>query len=57
MFKRQSLLLVAVLAWATPRWAKTFAVLPFTVHGPTDSPYLSQGIPRLLASRIARPGS
>jgi TolB-like protein len=57
MFKRLFLLLVAVLAWATPLWAKTFAVLPFAVHGPKEYQYLSQGIPSMLASRLARPGA
>lgn len=56
MFKRL-ILLLAVLLWATPLWAKTFAVLPFTVHGPKEYHYLSQGIPSMLTSRLARPGS
>jgi len=35
---------------------KSFAVLPFEVHGPQEYQYLSQGIQSMLSSRLARPG-
>ncbi|WP_150112186.1 VCBS repeat-containing protein [Desulfonatronovibrio hydrogenovorans] len=35
---------------------KTFAVLPFEVHGPQEYQYLSQGIQSMLSSRLTRAG-
>lgn len=57
MFKRLALFALLAFAAASPAWAKTVAVLPFAVHGPKEYQYLSQGIPSMLASRLARPGS
>jgi hypothetical protein len=48
------LFLISGLASAQPQ--KTFAVLPFQVHGPQEYQYLSQGIQSMLSSRLARPG-
>jgi len=57
MFKK---LLIAffLLAIATQASAgvKTFAVLPFGVHGPQEYQYLSQGIQSMLTSRLSAPG-
>ncbi len=35
---------------------KSFAVLPFEVHGPQEYQYLSEGIQSMLSSRLTRPG-
>ncbi|NLY41647.1 MAG: VCBS repeat-containing protein [Desulfovibrionales bacterium] len=43
-------LLCAPVASAAP---KTFAVLPFAVHGPQEYQYLSQGIQSMFTSRLA----
>ena len=48
------LFLISGLASAQSQ--KTFAVLPFEVHGPQEYQYLSQGIQSMLSSRLARPG-
>lgn len=41
---------------ASAQSEKTFAVLPFEVHGPQDYQYLSQGIQSMLSSRLTRSG-
>lgn len=57
MFKNL-LILVTLLGWATSALAgpKTFAVLPFSVHGPQEYQYLSQGVQSMLTSRLGVPG-
>ncbi len=57
MFKR---LLIAFILLACAAQAsagvKTFAVLPFGVHGPQEYQYLSQGIQSMLTTRLTSPG-
>ncbi|GAB1409165.1 VCBS repeat-containing protein [Desulfovibrionales bacterium] len=50
LFALVVLLLCVPVASAAP---KTFAVLPFAVHGPQEYQYLSQGIQSMLTSRLA----
>jgi len=57
MFKRLLLFLAFGVLLTPEAFAKTFAVTAFTVHGPKEYTYLSQGIPSMLASRLARPGT
>ncbi len=47
-------LLSAGQAWSQSE--KTFAVLPFEVHGPQEYQYLAQGIQSMLSSRLTRAG-
>jgi hypothetical protein len=52
---RQFLLCLVMLslpASAFAQAAKTFAVAPFTVHGPDKYAYLGQGVPSMLAARL-----
>ncbi|MFP4128743.1 MAG: hypothetical protein ACLFSF_06855, partial [Desulfonatronovibrio sp.] len=35
---------------------KSFAVLPFEIHGPKEYQYLSQGVQSMLSSRLTRSG-
>lgn len=57
MFKK---LLIAftllVCAAQASAGVKTFAVLPFGVHGPQEYQYLSQGIQSMLTTRLSAPG-
>jgi len=57
---RRLVLLVAALAClpaaALAAEGKTFAVAPFTVHGPDKYQYLSQGVQSMLESRMNWPG-
>jgi hypothetical protein len=46
------LLSLPVQALAQTQAAKTFAVAPFTIHGPEKYAYLSQGVPSMLATRL-----
>lgn len=58
MFKRLLACLAVLLLCAAPalaQQAKTFAVLPFGVHGPQEYQYLSQGIQSMLTSRLTWP--
>ena len=58
MFKRLLTILAVLLLCAAPalaQGAKTFAVLPFGVHGPQEYQYLSQGIQSMLTSRLTWP--
>ena len=58
MFKRLLASLAILLLCAAPalaQQAKTFAVLPFGVHGPQEYQYLSQGIQSMLTSRLTWP--
>lgn len=58
MFKRLLASLAVLLLCAAPALAegiKTFAVLPFTVHGPQEYQYLSQGIQSMLTTRLTWP--
>lgn len=58
MFKRLLTCLAILLLCAAPALAegtKTFAVLPFAVHGPQDYQYLSQGIQSMLTTRLTWP--
>lgn len=57
MFKRLLMVLI-LLAYAAQAsaGAKTFAVLPFGVHGPQEYQYLGQGIQSMLTSRLTSPG-
>ena len=58
MFKRLLTILAVLLLCAAPalaQEAKTFAVLPFGVHGPQEYQYLSQGIQSMLTSRLTWP--
>jgi len=58
MFKRLliafSILLVCSLP-AAAKDSKTFAVMPFSIHGPQEYQYLSQGIQSMLTTRLAWP--
>ena len=54
---RQFLLCLVMLslpdqALAQAQAVKTFAVAPFTIHGPEKYAYLSQGVPSMLATRL-----
>ena len=58
MFKRLLASLAVLLLCAAPalaQQAKTFAVLPFGVHGAQEYQYLSQGIQSMLTSRLTWP--
>lgn len=58
MFKRLLACLTVLLLCAAPalaQQAKTFAVLPFGVHGPQEYQYLSQGIQSMLTTRLTWP--
>jgi len=58
MFKRLLISLALALLCAAPALAgdaKTFAVLPFGVHGPQEYQYLSQGIQSMLTTRLTWP--
>ncbi len=58
MFKRLLTTLAVLLLCAVPalaQEAKTFAVLPFGVHGPQEYQYLSQGIQSMLTTRLTWP--
>ncbi len=58
MFKRLLIAFSVLLVCALPAAAKdskTFAVMPFSVHGPQEYQYLSQGIPSMLTTRLAWP--
>jgi TolB-like protein len=58
MFKRLLISLAVLLLCAAPalaQEAKTFAVLPFGVHGPQEYQYLSQGIQSMLTTRLTWP--
>jgi TolB-like protein len=58
MFKRLLTILAVLLLCAAPalaQGAKTFAVLPFGVHGPQEYQYLSQGIQSMLTTRLTWP--
>jgi TolB-like protein len=58
MFKRLLTSLAILLLCAAPALAegtKTFAVLPFSVHGPQEYQYLSQGIQSMLTTRLTWP--
>lgn len=58
MFKRLLINLAVLLLCAAPALAqetKTFAVLPFGVHGPQEYQYLSQGIQSMLTTRLTWP--
>lgn len=58
MFKRLLASLAVLLLCAAPalaQQAKTFAVLPFGVHGPQEYQYLSQGIQSMLTTRLTWP--
>lgn len=58
MFKKL-LIMVALLLCAASgvqaQDAKTFAVLPFILHGPSQYEYLSQGVQSMLTSRLTNP--
>ena len=59
LFRRLVLLVAALLclpASAFAAEAKTFAVAPFTVHGPEKYQYLGQGVQSMLESRMNWPG-
>lgn len=58
MFKRLLISLAVLLLCAAPalaQQAKTFAVLPFGVHGPQEYQYLSQGVQSMLTTRLTWP--
>jgi TolB-like protein len=58
MFRRIVLTLALILLACAPALAeqvKTFAVLPFQVHGPKEYKYLEQGIQSMLVSRMTWP--
>jgi TolB-like protein len=58
MFKRLLASLAVLLLCTAPalaQQAKTFAVLPFGVHGPQEYQYLSQGIQTMLTTRLTWP--
>jgi len=58
MFRRLVLTLALTLLACAPALAeqvKTFAVLPFQVHGPKEYKYLEQGIQSMLVSRMTWP--
>lgn len=58
MFKRLLISLAVLLLCGAPAMAqeaKTFAVLPFSVHGPQEYQYLSQGIQSMLTTRLTWP--
>lgn len=58
MFKQ--LLAILLILCAVPAMAegpKTFAVLPFGVHGPQEYQYLSQGVQSMLTTRLTQPAS
>jgi TolB-like protein len=58
MFKRLLINLAVLLLCTAPalaQEAKTFAVLPFGVHGPQEYQYLSQGIQSMLTTRLTWP--
>ena len=58
MFKRLLISLAVLLLCAAPalaQEAKTFAVLPFGVHGPQEYQYLSQGVQSMLTTRLTWP--
>lgn len=59
MLKKLLIALILFVGWVPALYAgegKTFAVLPFSVHGPQEYQYLSQGIQSMLNSRLAAPG-
>lgn len=59
LFRRLALVAMVLLclpAVAFAAEAKTFAVAPFTIHGPEKYQYLSQGIQSMLESRLNWPG-
>ena len=59
LFRRLVLLVAALTclpATALAAEVKTFAVAPFTVHGPEKYQYLSQGVQSMLESRMNWPG-
>jgi hypothetical protein len=59
LFRRLVLLAAALLCLPTTAFTaevKTFAVAPFTVHGPEKYQYLSQGVQSMLESRMNWPG-
>ena len=59
LFRRLALLVVALLCLSSTALAadaKTYAVAPFTVHGPEKYQYLSQGAQSMLESRMNWPG-
>ncbi len=59
MFLRLALFLFCLVTLAPQGFAgeaKTFAVAPFTVHGPKTYTYLQQGIPSMLQTRLTWPG-
>jgi hypothetical protein len=59
LFRRLVLLVSALLclpATALAAEVKTFAVAPFTVHGPEKYQYLGQGVQSMLESRMNWPG-
>ena len=59
IFRRLALLVAALLclpASALTAEVKTFAVAPFTVHGPEKYQYLGQGVQSMLESRMNWPG-
>lgn len=59
LFRRLVLLVSALLclpATALTAEVKTFAVAPFTVHGPEKYQYLGQGVQSMLESRMNWPG-
>jgi hypothetical protein len=59
LFRRLALLVAALLclqATALAAEVKTFAVAPFTVHGPEKYQYLGQGVQSMLESRMNWPG-
>lgn len=59
LLRRLVLLVVALAclpAMAAAADGKTFAVAPFTVHGPEKYQYLGQGVQSMLESRLTWPG-
>ncbi|WP_300157629.1 VCBS repeat-containing protein [Solidesulfovibrio sp.] len=59
LFRRLVLLVAALLCLSSTALAadaKTYAVAPFTVHGPEKYQYLSQGAQSMLESRMNWPG-
>jgi len=59
LFRRLALVALVLLclpAVAFAAEAKTFAVAPFTIHGPEKYQYLSQGVQSMLESRMTWPG-
>lgn len=58
MFKRLLVILATLMLCALPALAsasKTFAVLPFAIHGPGEYQYLGQGIQSMLTTRLTWP--